>query len=214
MVSCSVHHVRRLCPGTFVIRFERQGLAFEPGQHLFLGLAGAAARREYSISSGMDDEFLEALVREIPGGIVSGAIARCLPGDALAVEGPYGLFTTRASERRSGRYLFVSTGTGIAPFRSMARSYPGMDYQVLHGIRRAAERSMDGTFDASRYAACVSREEGGDFDGRVTDRLRSLRLDTGSLCYLCGNGAMIDEAFSILRAQGVPRDRIFAEVYY
>ena len=106
-----------------------------------LGPAGSPARREYSIYSGIDDEFLEVLVREIPGGTVSSALSRCAPGDLLAVEGPYGLFVTAASERKDARYLFVGSGTGIAPFHSLVRSYPDIDYLLLHGIRSLEERS-------------------------------------------------------------------------
>jgi ferredoxin-NADP reductase len=214
MVSCAVHHVRRAGPGSFVVRFDRHGLAFEPGQHVSLGPAGSPARREYSIYSGIEDEFLEVLVREIPGGMVSGALSRCAPGDLLAVEGPYGLFITEASERKDARYLFVGTGTGVAPFRSLVRSYPDIDYLLLHGIRSLEERATDGTFAASSCIACVSREEGGDYTGRVTGCLEARPVDPERLCYLCGNGAMIDEAFTILRAQGVPRRRILAEVYF
>ncbi len=179
-----------------------------------LGLPGAIARREYSIYSGAGDDFLEVLVREIEGGLVSRALKRCEPGDVVSVEGPYGLFITDRSQRSSGRYLFVGTGTGISPFHCLARSYPEIDYLLLHGVRSAGERYEDETFDPSRCVTCVSRGEGGDFQGRVTDYLRSHPVDPGRLAYLCGNSDMIYEVFAILRGQGVARHHLFAEVYF
>ena len=209
-----VRHVRHLNPRTFVLRFDRHGLHFEPGQYVILGLPGSIARREYSIYSGAGDDFLEVLVREIEGGLVSRALKRCKPGDALSVEGPYGLFVTDAAERSQARYLFVGSGTGVSPFHCLARSYPEIDYQLLHGVRTVEERHDDPAFDPSRYIACVSGGEGGDYQGRVTHYLRSHPVDASRLCYLCGNSDMIYEAFAILRGQGVPRHYLFAEVYF
>lgn len=200
--------------GVFLLRFDRRHLLFEPGQNVSLGLAGSPARREYSIYSGAADDFLEVLVREVRGGTVSEALARCQPGDALSVEGPSGFFVTGAEDRVSASYLFVGTGTGIAPFHSMVRSYPALDYLLLHGVRTAEERHGHLLFERSRLVACISGGEGGDYHGRVTRYLESRPVDPSRRCYLCGNGAMIDEAFAILRNQGVPRDRIFSEVYF
>ncbi len=209
-----VHQVRVLDESAFVLRFERHGFAFEPGQYVNVGLRGSAAVREYSIYSGVGDDFLEVLVREIEGGLVSPALRRCEPGDELIVEGPHGMFVTDPKERESARYLFVGTGTGISPFHCFARSFPRLDYLLLHGTRTESERLDEGAFGAKRLIRCVSRSSGGDYTGRVTAWLREHPADPDRLCYLCGNSDMIYEAFSILRAQGVPRDHVSAEIYF
>jgi ferredoxin--NADP+ reductase len=209
-----VQHVRRLGEAAFVLRFERHGLSFEPGQYVAIGCAGSFAMREYSLYSGAGDDFLEVLVREIPGGLVSPALARCRPGDELSLEGPHGLFLTAPAERSSCPYLFVGSGTGIAPFHSLVRSYPALDYLLLHGVRTAGERYDWQTYERSRYLACVSREVGGDYRGRVTGWLREHPLNASWRCYLCGNSDMIYESFAILRDGGVPREHLHAEVYF
>ncbi len=209
-----VHHVRRLSESAFVLRFDRHRLAFEPGQYVNVGLHGSLAMREYSIYSAAEDDFLEVLVREIPGGVVSPALKRARPGDELSVQGPYGMFVTDARERQREKYLFVASGTGISPFHCLVRSYPGFDYLLLHGVRSEAERFDEGAFDASRFVRCVSRERGGDYHGRVTDWLREHGADPRRLCYLCGNSDMIYESFAILRGLGVPREHLYAEIYF
>jgi ferredoxin/flavodoxin---NADP+ reductase len=209
-----VQHVRLLSRGVFVLRFDRNGLPFEPGQYVNLGVPGSIARREYSLYSGRDDDFLEVLVREIPGGLVSPALSRLRAGETLMVEGPYGLFVTDPGDRTAARYLFVGSGTGISPFHSITASYPRMDYLLLHGVRTLEERHDHQAFEPSRYVACLSRGEGGDFRGRVTRYLREHPVDRARLCCLCGNSDMIYEAFAILREQGVPRNHLFAEVYF
>jgi len=65
-----------------------------------------------------------------------------------------------------------------------------------------------------RLVACVSREAGGDFHGRVTDYLRRHPVQPATLCYLCGNSDMIYEAVDILKGYGVPPAHLFAEVYF
>ena len=170
--------------------------------------------REYSIYSGAGDDFLEVLVREIPGGLVSPALKRCEPGDELFLQGPYGMFVTDARQRASGKYLFIGSGTGISPFHSLVRSYPRIDYLLLHGVQTAEERFDAAAFDPSRSICCTSRSDGGDYRGRVTALLLEHSVDPGWLCCLCGNSDMIYECYAILRGYSVPASRIFAEVYF
>jgi ferredoxin--NADP+ reductase/benzoate/toluate 1,2-dioxygenase reductase subunit len=216
-----VHHVRSLDESTFVLRFDRHDLLFEPGQYVNLGVPGtpgapgALAMREYSVYSGAGNDYLEVLVKEIPGGLVSSALRRCRSGDPLVLDGPYGLFVTDPVLRSTARYLFVGTGTGISPFHCFVCSFPGtLDYMLLHGVRTADQRHDHDAFEPSRRIACVSGGPGGDYRGRVTSYLRQNPVEPDRLCYLCGNSDMIYEAFAILRGQGVPREHLFAEVYF
>ena len=209
-----VHRVRDLSPTAYALRLDRRDLSFQPGQHIMVGPGGSSAMREYSICSALGDPFLEVLVREVEGGLVSRTLRQCLPGDAVEVRGPLGVFTTDPEQRASARYLFVATGTGIAPFASIVRSFPALRYRILHGVRAASEVYAAEAFDPSRMVRCVSRTGDGDYRGRVTSYLRENPVDASTLCYLCGNGRMIYEAFEILRGQGVPLDHLFAEVYF
>ncbi len=169
--------------------------------------------REYTIYSAPQEDFLEILVKEVPGGTVSRDLRRCRPGDRLQVQGPLGFFTIgRAS--RGAPFLFAATGTGVSPFHCFIRSYPSLDYQLLHGVRYSRELYERDTFDPRRFTGCVTRGQGGDYRGRVTHLLRENPVHPQTLCYLCGSCDMIYEAFDILRAQGVPREHLFAEVYF
>jgi len=209
-----VSGLRSLSPATFVLRFDRGGISFRPGQYLRLGLPERIDRREYSIYSAVGDAYLEVLVREVEGGLVSGQLRRLRPGDELAVEGPFGTFTRPNDASVQGRYLLVATGTGISPFHSFALSDSTLDYLLLHGVRASSEFYEHSSFDSRRLVRCVTRERGGDFAGRVTDYLRSHPQGSDALCYLCGNCDMIYEAFAILRDQGFAPERIYTEVYF
>jgi len=213
-VQHRVQNVRQLTDTAYVLRIDRNNIEFEPGQYVSLGLVGDINMREYSIYSGVSDEYLEVLVREVQEGYVSKLLKRLEAGDALELEGPFGFFTIDSEAREAGKFLFVATGTGISPFHCFERSYPGLDYRLVHGVRTCAERFDMDMFPRDRYVSCVSREEGGDYRGRVTEYLRENPVDPDTYCYLCGNCDMIYEAFDILTQQGVSPERLFAEVYF
>lgn len=210
--------VRPLSPLAYLLRLERGTLEFRPGQYVRLSVPGSPAQREYSVYSAPGEPFLELLIREMPGGLLSPRLRRCSPGEALELQGPFGEFLLPEGDPDAA-FLFVATGTGIAPFHCFARSYPGLDYLLLHGVARASELYGAADFDPRRMQACLSREQvrrepGAAFAGRVTDFLRANPPEPERLCYLCGGCDMIYEVFAILRRQGVPAERIFAEVYF
>jgi ferredoxin-NADP reductase len=105
--------------------FERADgapMAFDPGQwvNLVLPIAAEPVRRAYSIASAPDGSpRLEVAVTRVEGGPGSEYLHGLEVGATLRVIGPHGLFLRPAGEPPS---LFVATGTGITPLRSMARA--------------------------------------------------------------------------------------------
>jgi ferredoxin--NADP+ reductase/benzoate/toluate 1,2-dioxygenase reductase subunit len=134
----------------------------------------------------------------------------------LEVEGPHGAFTLVEGTRETPRFLFCATGTGVSPFHCFARTAPGLDYRLLHGVRACGDFTETEAFLPGRYVPCVSRAAacGGARAGRLTAALEKEPVDPSTYCYLCGNSDMIYEVYGILKDQGVPRERIFAEVYF
>ena len=206
--------IRHLTKTAFVLRAEGRNLPVVAGQSCLLSVPGHDAKREYSVYSGEGDPYLEFLIKEVEGGQVSPALKRLRAGDHLAVGRPDGDFIIELSDRRVRRYLFVATGVGIAPFHSFVMSYPDLDYRVLHGIRYLEERYDMEDFERSRYILCVSREDGGDFSGRVTEYLQAHPVEPGTHCYISGNGDMVWESFDILSGQGIVSDHLFTDVFF
>jgi ferredoxin-NADP reductase len=206
--------VRHLTKAAFVVRIERNDVPAVAGQCATLGIHGSSINREYSMYAGEHDDYFEFLVRVVEGGQVSTELQRCQPGDHVDFDGPYGQFIIEQPDDAARKYLFIATGVGIAPFRSYIRSYPQLDYTILHGARLRAERYDMQEYPRARYISCLTRDTGGDFHGRVTDYLRAHPPAPGALCYLCGNNSMIAEAYDILRGQGVPGDALFTEIFF
>jgi ferredoxin--NADP+ reductase/benzoate/toluate 1,2-dioxygenase reductase subunit len=69
-------------------------------------------------------------------------------------------------------------------------------------------------YPESGYVVCTSRDNRGNYSGRLTDFLLETGLDLHRQVYLCGNSNMIYDAMDILRALGIPQKQIFTEVYF
>lgn len=205
---------RKLTDSTYVLKMERRGLAFKSGQHILLGESGSIHNREYSVYSGEQDDFFEVLIKEVEAGMVSKQLKKLIKDDMLQIEGPLGFFTIEPELLKTAKFLFVATGTGIAPFHSFSRSYPHLNYHLLHGVRKATEAYERNHYPAEKYSLCTTQDEKGDFQGRVTDYLRQNPVSKDTHCYLCGNFEMINEVFDILENQGVPPQQVHAEVYF
>ena len=212
--SLKVQNIRELTPTAYVLRFDREDIPFRAGQHILLGLEDDIQAREYSIYSGENEDFFEVLIKEVKEGIVSKKLKRLKPGATVKFENPVGYFVLRDEDIANRKFLFVASGTGIAPFHSFVKTYKGMDYQLLHGVRDISEAYDRTDYDPERHVMCTSRDTRGDFHGRVTEYLKTHETDPSALVYLCGNCEMIHEAYDILLSQGVPSENLHAEVYF
>jgi ferredoxin--NADP+ reductase/benzoate/toluate 1,2-dioxygenase reductase subunit len=208
-----LQHKRNLTSSAYILRFDRNGMDFSAGNHITLGLPGNNQVREYSIYSTEQDESLEVLIKAVDEGLVSNQLHQLVPGSLLDVDGPFGSFTLDP-EHLGRKFLFVATGTGISPFHSMAGSYPGLDFLLLHGVRTREEAYEKEWFAPERYILCTSRDASGDFHGRVTGYLRDNLPDMYTLVYLCGNCDMIYEVYDLLTSRGFPAGNIKTEVYF
>lgn len=209
-----VEEIIHLTDSTFIVRFERKGLNFTPGQHLVVGTKGAHDFRQYSIYSSLNDPYFEILVKEVVDGVVTPRLKLLKPGDELELNGPMGHFTLSETRRKSHPVVFIATGTGIAPFKSMIGSYPAFDYQIIHGVRKAEEAYQSELFPKDRYILCTSKDHSDGYFGRVTDYISQQHFAPDTLFYLCGNSQMIFDAMEILRDKGANPKHLIAEVYF
>jgi ferredoxin--NADP+ reductase len=209
-----IRQIRFLTEKTFVIRLDRGNMQFKAGQHIIAGLEGELDQREYSVYSGEKDNYLEILIREVQYGNVSLKLKQCKPGQLLQINGPFGSFGLETFDMFLRKLVFIASGTGISPFHSFVRSYPGINYTLIHGVRYKNEAYERDDYDPNRYILCTSKEPNSGYKGRVTRFLPGYPVDSGMLFYVCGNNNMIYEVWHILRDMGVPAENIFSEVYF
>jgi len=212
----TVRNVRWFGREVFEISLEREGLAFTPGDCLALFAADGRVSRPYSIASGIHDDAVRFVVRHMPGGVVSTFLSSRKPGDAVRVSPPFGWF--RPGEHRGVRpFVFIATGTGIAPFLAYLRSYPeSKPAACLYGVRNGVDLiEPEWLSKAAGATIAVSRENlPGYHHGRVTDVLSSLAVSEDTDFYLCGLDAMIDDVTVWLERNGVDISRIHRECFF
>lgn len=214
MKKHKISDVRHLTESTFVLQLERNGLPFQTGQFVIIRRPGTIEQREYTVYSGEQDDFLEILVREVTDGKMTPRLKKIQPGVELEVDGPFGFFRFNPNMFPTQKFLFVATGTGISPFHSFVKTYPNLDYRLVHGVRYDEEAYEHDHFEKEKITLCTTGENSGDFNGRVTDFLYNQKLDKFTQCFLCGNSEMIHEAFDILTGKGIPVQNIYTEVYF
>lgn len=204
---------RDLSDSAYVLRFERNNLNFLPGQHINVGLNGDE-NRPYSIYSGLYDDYLEILIKEVKNGNISHKLKLTQPDDFVSVDQPHGFFTVDAEINKKVPFWFIGTGTGISPFHSFIRSYPGLSYRIIHGIRYFSEAYDHDKYETGHYICCTSRDSDGDFNGRVTEYVKNADILKEAYFFLCGNYEMIDDVFNLLIDSGVHKLQIKSEGYF
>ena len=135
-------------------------------------------------------------------------------GQEMKFSGPHGYFVFHPSPRPP---IFVATGTGIAPFCSMARS--GITgFTLLHGVDNSAELYYASEIQepAKQYVACLSgkiEENSGYFRGRVTEYIQKKLLIRAYDFYLCGRRDMIRDV-TLLVDECFAGSHVYTELFY
>ncbi len=108
----------------FDLRFEPgKGMPFIAGQFVSVVLPkdGKVIRRAYSIASPPEQrDHLNLIVKLVQGGVVTNWFWTLKSGDHFKIHGPLGKFVL--PKKLDFEPVFIATGTGIAPFRSMTHS--------------------------------------------------------------------------------------------
>lgn len=221
------------------VRLDGEPLAFEPGQYLTIGVVvdGRFVQRPYSVASapGAAHDGYEFFVRLVPGGAFTPLLWRLPVGHRLRLIGPKGRFTLMDDDERT--HLFVSSGTGSAPFLAMMRAASaegrpraavfvnGVSYATDLGYRRQLEDWESSGMYPVRYVPTVSRPADpadGVWRGR-TGRAESVLASVcdehdlrpgNAVAYLCGNPDMVAAAEDLLLARGFLEDDVRTELYW
>jgi ferredoxin--NADP+ reductase len=209
-----VENIRQLTDETFSLKLPKARFAFKAGQHISLGIQGDYQSREYSIYSGVNDDCLEVLVKEVENGYFTPKLRNLKAGSMVEIHGPFGKFGMEPKDAENGKFVFIASGTGIAPFRSMVRTYPEIDYKLIHGVRYSTEAYDRDEYASDRYVLCSSRDQNGTHHGRLTGYLKDFTFSSETHFFLCGNSDMIFDSLEILKEKGFERDQIHCEVYF
>ncbi|WP_327752617.1 ferredoxin--NADP reductase [Sphingobium sp. SJ10-10] len=143
----TVLSVRHWNEHLFSFRITRPAsFRFRSGEFVMIGLAGDNGKpllRAYSVASPAWDEELEFLSIKVQDGPLTSRLQLIQPGDQIYLgRKPTGTLVTDAL--LPGKRLFMlSTGTGLAPFLSLARDPDVYEFYeqvvVVHSVRRVSD---------------------------------------------------------------------------
>jgi Na+-transporting NADH:ubiquinone oxidoreductase subunit F len=184
--------------------------------------------RAYSISSAPSrKKAIELEIRLVPNGICTTYVfQRLAVGDEVTVNGPYGDFYLRDSDRD---IIFVAGGSGMAPIKSILLD------MVDRGIRRKVTyffgaravrdlflveemKALEKKLPDFRFIPALSAPDPEDKwegeKGLITEVLdrHFQRLDHHE-AYLCGSPGMIDASIKVLQSKGLPAELIFFDKF-
>ena len=181
--------------------------------------------RPYSIASppAQDDRILLVL-NLVQGGPGLSYLFRLRQGERTSFKGPAGAFYLRDDGERAR--VFIATGTGIAPMRSMILAQlhrqPDRPVTLFWGLRSQRDlywqdelATLAAAYPRFTVVTTLSRPEPGwqGVTGRVTALLDERIQSVDNLAiYLCGGSAMITDVTARINAKGLCP--IYREKYY
>jgi len=212
---------------------EPAAIEFTPGQYVQLeapayGDNPEPVYRAYSIASPPSEAaHIELIIRLAPGGIcTTWVFTRLKEGDPVRFNGPYGEF--RLSEG-DAEMIWIAGGSGMAPFWSIARdmrernvrrkctyffgAVKERDLFLVDELRQLEKELPEFRFVPALSGAAESDGWPGE-KGLITEVVgRHLADGAGKEGYLCGSAGMIDASVKVLRAKGIPDERIYYDKF-
>jgi ferredoxin-NADP reductase len=224
-----------------------QSFDFKPGQFVTIDLPihekPNKRWRSYSIASWPDGtNTFELVIVYMEGGAGTNYLFNQVDlGSELILRGPQGVFVLPEKIERD--LFFICTGTGVAPFRSMAHhilnhNIPHRNIYLIFGCRKFEDclyrnelETLSEQLPDFRYIPTFSREQADNTSilfrtGYVHPVYEEIcKMNSGSngeevkpelsaaSFYLCGWKNMIDEAKQRIQALGYDRKSIHQELY-
>lgn len=213
---------------------ELQGLdsfEFKAGQFITLDLPIGEKRldrwRSYSIANAPDQSnVIELVIVKVPfGKATTYLFEKSVLGDVFKLKGPGGVFCLPQEIKND--LVFICTGTGVAPFRSMVwdiknnqKAHQKLDLifgtRTKSGILYLDEwEELKENMELFDFSIALSREEYAGYQGYVHQLYlnKFKEISPNRTFFLCGWQNMIDEAKANLLKMGYEEKQIIEELY-
>jgi len=232
LLPCRVQQLAKVADDVMIVQLKlpaNERLQFLPGQYIDFLLKGGERRSFSMANSPHADELVELHIRHVAGGnFTDHVFGKMKERDILRLEGPLGSFFLR--EDGAKPIVFVASGTGFAPIKSIIESafYKKIERpMVLYwGARRPRDvylSSLPERWEREhanfRYVPVISEARTEDaWSGRSGFVHRAVMEDmpdlSGHQVYACGVPIMVDSARKdFIEKCGLPEDEFYADSF-
>jgi len=203
-------------------------LEFQAGQYVSIQVSPRGDRRPYSICNAPSiNHKFELLVDMEPMGLGVSYLDQLAFGQEVDILAPMGVFTLsdKADEQA---LVFVATGSGAAPFRSMLLELLQNQHDTREMILYVGLRHEHYMFWQDEFTELVEAFPNFHFHpviskasdqwplckGRVTDCVSLHQQPENAGYYLCGSQSMIEQVATMLAQKGVPATHVHHEKFF
>lgn len=202
-------------------------IEFIAGQYVSIKIDDQGTRRSYSICTPPSTNHGFGLLVDVsPGGVGSSFLQNLPIGQNVEVLAPLGRFTV--SQQPEEELVFVATGSGITPFKSMIEDLiqnqdEKRDMTLYWGMRYIQDlfwldeiQDLVEAVPNFHFYPVLSQPvpEWSLSTGHVTDLLQVHQFLPTAGFYICGNKGMIESTQAMLLAKQVPVQYIHHEPFY
>jgi propane monooxygenase reductase subunit len=224
----SIVHLTHDIRGIHLRLIEPATLTFKAGQYVDLLVPGTNEWRSYSMANPPSRSGeVEIMVKLMAGGLFSSYVEHQLKqGERLTLQGPYGNFYLRDTDREA---LLIAGGSGMAPIlsllRDMAEKKASRTVTYFYGARARRDLfHLDELYDfehhlpSFRFIPALSEllpDDAWDGEqGLITEVVKRLvSSGRGKEAYMCGPTAMIDAALVTLARLGLKESDMFYDKF-
>lgn len=204
---------------------------FKAGQYIAIEI-DPRTRRQYSISSAPSNskDMFEIVIDIKPDGIGTKYLMDLKPNDEIKFIGQIGMFYLPEDYELAPNLFFISTGTGLAPLKSMIEELIATKQNKNHntflyfGTRYINDIFYEDLFNQyfnernlTEFRIYLSQASmPGAIEGYVTQfiDLTDESLLQDAQFFICGSGKMIRDVEKELKEKGVDENNIIYEKFY
>lgn len=237
-LPCRVEKLARVAPNVMIVSLKlpaNQRLQFLPGQYINILLKNGQ-RRSFSLANAPhNDELLELHVRNYLGGAFTEHVFTHMKvKDMLRFTGPLGSFFLRESPEEKASIIFLASGTGFAPIKSILEHifnnpdnpFYGKKMTLYWGVRIQEDLYLTDLIDEWQqkhpnfnFIPVLSEPlPSDDWQGRTGFVHHAVMHDYADLAqhqvYACGSPVVIKAAYHDFTSQNhLPKNAFFSDVF-
>ncbi len=222
-----------IAPSVYELRFGKpESLSFKPGQFVLFDVpliddATDIQPRAYSIASTPSEQDLLFVIKLVPNGRASHWIESKLDaGMSVRMQGAFGAFMLDAAPEKT--YIFIATGTGIAPLRSqilwaLKEQKDTRQMHLFFGVLKREDLFWAEEWHALEveypnfhaHVSCLNGDadwhgETGSLQERVPRLVQTLSCPS---IYICGAPVTVKELKEQCLSLGIPKPDVHFESY-